>query len=243
MKVYKKERENLVLCDPEELFTFLRGRGNIVSLIGAGGKTTLLYDLAQLGAKKGLRTLVTTTTHIYEPKNGYYAKSTQEIERLWAENKPAVVGTRTAEEKLKPLSREVLDNYCRKAELVLIEADGAKGKPCKAPRAHEPVLLPECDTVLGVFGLSSIGKPLEEVCLGLEEAKRILAISETGHIITPGDGVKLISSFAGGRKNLGNRSYYAMINQCDIPNGMEYGMEMLEALQEKGIEAFLSCRT
>lgn len=147
---------------------------------------------------------------------------------------------RTSDGKLKALPKESLDTYRKEADLILIEADGAKRKPCKAPRSHEPVLLPECDTVLCVFGLKSIGQPLEDVCFGLEEAKHLLKISETGHLLTPMDGAELLSSFVGGRKNIENRNYYAMIHQCDIPHGMEYGKEMLEILAGKGINAFLS---
>lgn len=240
MNIYKLEQKQLVPYTPEEIFPFLREKGHIVSLVGAGGKTTLLYSFAQISADRGFRTLVTTTTHILEPQNGCYARSEAEIDQLWAEQKPAVVGTQTMTGKLKSLAPELLAVYCKKADLVLIEADGAKRKPCKAPRSHEPVLLPECDTVLGVFGLKSIGQTLESACFGLEEAKQLLGITDAEHLITPMDGVTLLSSFSGARKNVGNRSYYAVVNQCDIAHGIEYGMEMLEALEEKGISSSLS---
>lgn len=240
MNLYRKENQSLVSCSAENVFPFLRESGHIVSLVGAGGKTTLLYSLAKIAAKKGFRTLITTTTKIYEPRNGY-AQSKAEIQRLWEEGKPAVVGTRTTEGKLKALPQEILDTYRMDADLVLIEADGAKHLPCKAPREQEPVLPPECDTVLAVFGLKSIGRPLEEVCFGIEEAKRLLGISEAGHIVTPMDGVTLLSSDQGGRKNIGDRSFFAMLHQCD--GNMEKGAELLDALQEKGVYAFLSCET
>ena len=41
------------------------------------------------------------------------------------------------------------------ADLILIEADGARMMPCKVPAAYEPVILPETDTVLGVLGLDA----------------------------------------------------------------------------------------
>lgn len=208
--------------------------------MGAGGKTTLLYALAKIAAAKGFRTLITTTTKLYEPRNGY-AQSEAEVHRLWAEGKPAVVGARTTEGKLTALPKEELERYRKEADLVLIEADGAKHLPCKAPRAQEPVLLTECDTILAVFELKSIGRPLEEVCFGLEEAKRLLGITKTGHIVTPTDAVTLLSSEQGGRKNIGDRSFFAMLHQCDI--GMEHGVELLDRLQEKGITAFLSCES
>lgn len=241
MKIYREEKKVLVECVPKELFPFLREKGHVVSLVGAGGKTALLYALAEAGAEGGFRTLVTTTTHIFEPQNGCYAETDEEVYRLWGEGSPAVVGLRTAEGKLKALPKEVLEGVWKDADLVLIEADGAKRMPCKAPREREPVLVEECDTVLGVFGLKSIGRPLEEVCFGIEEAKGILGISEGGHRVMPEDGVKLLVSKDGGRKYVGNRTYYAMVHQCDITHGMEYGLEMLERLQEEGVTGLLSC--
>lgn len=52
MNIYKIEEKKLFSCLPEEIFPFLQKRGHIVSLVGAGGKTALLYALAQIGAKK-----------------------------------------------------------------------------------------------------------------------------------------------------------------------------------------------
>lgn len=175
-----------------------------------------------------------------EPENRF-ARSADEVRQLWETHTYAVAGIRTADGKLKALPKESFDAYKKEAELVLIEADGSRQLPCKAPRFHEPVLLPECDTVLGVFGLKSIGMPLETVCFAPEEAKRLLSICECGHTMTPEDGVRLLSSLSGGRKNVGNRTYYAMLHQCDVPHGMEYGLEMLNTLEKNEISSFLSC--
>ena len=46
---------------------FLSGGRRVVSLVGGGGKSTLMYFLAQTCAKQGRRVLVTTTTNIFRP--------------------------------------------------------------------------------------------------------------------------------------------------------------------------------
>ena len=56
-----------------------------------------------------------------------------------------------------------LREYGKRADLTLLEADGSRRKPMKVPAEREPVILPECDLVLGVIGLSCLGKPLREV--------------------------------------------------------------------------------
>ncbi len=50
-----------------EALPFLREKGHVVSLVGGGGKTTLLYGMARLCAAEGQRVLVSTTTHIQRP--------------------------------------------------------------------------------------------------------------------------------------------------------------------------------
>ena len=61
-------REAAVM-DWEQKFPFLREKGHVVSLIGGGGKTTLLYALSAYCTAKGWRVLMATTTHIRKPVN------------------------------------------------------------------------------------------------------------------------------------------------------------------------------
>ena len=51
----------------ETQFPFLAEKGHVISLVGGGGKTTLLYAFARHCAAKGWRVLVSTTTHIRQP--------------------------------------------------------------------------------------------------------------------------------------------------------------------------------
>lgn len=53
----------------EQQFPFLAEKGHVVSLVGGGGKTTLLYAMASHCVQKGWRVLVSTTTHILRPEN------------------------------------------------------------------------------------------------------------------------------------------------------------------------------
>ena len=55
----------------EKELPFLAEKGHIVSLVGGGGKTTLLYAMADHCARKGWQVLVATTTHIRQPAACY----------------------------------------------------------------------------------------------------------------------------------------------------------------------------
>ena len=54
-----------------EALPFLGETGHVISLVGGGGKTTLLYALARHYSAQGQRVLVSTTTHIQRPDANY----------------------------------------------------------------------------------------------------------------------------------------------------------------------------
>ena len=70
---YWLEGGRLASGSPQDAFPFLSERGHVVSLIGGGGKTTLMYHLAEVSQGRGLRTAVMTTTKMGRP--GPYCRS------------------------------------------------------------------------------------------------------------------------------------------------------------------------
>lgn len=220
-------------------FPFLAEKDHIISLVGGGGKTTLLYAMAAHCARKGWRVLVTTTTHIQQPTGKLWARNDVELAALWQNESYAVVGEPAAEGKLTMPSMSKLSHWMEQADVVLIEADGAKHFPCKVPAEHEPVLLPQSDIVLAVAGLSAQEKPLQEVCFRLEQACKMLNASpET--ILTPALLAKLLSSEQGGRKQVGPRQFYGVLNQADTPELQQLGKQVQMLLQQNGIQSMLT---
>lgn len=216
---------------PETQFPFLAEKGHVVSLVGGGGKTTLLYAFARHCAAKGWRVLVSTTTHIRQP-GAHYAADEAALAALWAAGQYAVAGVPAEQGKLTALPPEQLTRWMAQADIVLLEADGAKRLPCKAPAAHEPVLLLESDIVLGVAGLSALGRPLREVCFRLEQTCALLgAVPET--LLTPELLARLLASEQGGRKQVGNRCFSVVLNQADDPARIAAGEQTLALLREK----------
>ena len=194
---------------------FLAGRGRVISLVGGGGKSTVMLFLAQTCARQGKRVLVTTTTNIFQPAPSVYAETAEQIQALWDRGSIAVIGTPIpGKGKLKEPDPALLRWAMDRADIVLIEADGSKHCPIKVPREGEPVLLPRCDTVLAVMGLSAIGQPLRNVAFRLPEVTRLLGVEED-HILTEEDAARILSSSFGGRKSVGDRQFCVVLNQCD----------------------------
>jgi len=218
---------------------FAERNSRIISFVGAGGKTTAMYTLAAAFAARGLKTLVTTTTHIEMPDKTLWAKNEEEVRRLWQSGSYAVVGTGPGAEgaeikKITGLSEPERSLYFDMAEIVLIEADGAKRMPCKVPAAHEPVILKECDTVVGVMGIRSVGRPLREVCFRLEEAQKSFGCHPDERL-TPELAAEFLASDLGTKKNVGTRNYCVMLNPCDGDELLSIGSRIRRLLEKKGI--------
>lgn len=136
-----------------------------ICAVGAGGKTSLLYELAEEYRQRGKRVLLTTTTKMYLPeKDGILNGTAVEIKEKLEKDGFAVAGSVFSEEKMGPLPQEVFDAVFLFADVVLMEADGSKRMPLKMPKQDEPVLSEKCDFLVTVAGLSALEQPWEKVC-------------------------------------------------------------------------------
>ena len=125
-----------------------------VSLVGGGGKSTLLLRLAWERQARGLRTVVTTTTRILRAQGeaaGPVAGDLSALEAALARSLTACAALPAPEPgKLAPPPQALLDRALELASLVVAEADGAHGRPVKAPAGQEPCLLPRSAAVVAV---------------------------------------------------------------------------------------------
>jgi probable selenium-dependent hydroxylase accessory protein YqeC len=147
------------------------GRGDVVAVAGAGGKTTLVYRLAGEARDAGLGVLVTTTTHmgtLPEATTGPVimedeADPDARLERVLRQTGYAtVLGRRVRPDKLEGIRAERVDALASRADLVLVEADGARGRSLKVPAAHEPVVPLSTSFLLVVAALDVLGQPLDD---------------------------------------------------------------------------------
>ena len=222
----------------EKEIPFLAEKGHIVSLVGGGGKTTLLYAMAAHCAHKGWRVLVTPPTHIRQPAV-CYAPDDAALATLWQAGQYAVIGTPAENGKLTLPPQQLLHRMAQ-ADAVFIEADGAKHYPCKLPAAHEPVLLPQSDIVLAVAGLSALGKPLREVCFRYDIIRPQFLAAAADAPLTPPMLAHLLASAQGSRKAVGDRQFYAVLNQADTPELRQQGVQIQQLLRQQGISCVLT---
>lgn len=217
---------------PEDFFPFFDdGKKHIVSLVGGGGKSTLLDYLAHCFAARGVRTAVMTTTRMACPAR--ICTSMEDCRACWREGVPAACGEKLDNGKFRAPQDELLAELLAQADAIVIEADGAHMMACKAPDAHEPVILPQTDIVIGVMGVEVLGHEVDEVC-HRPHCVRALLCCAGDHALTAGDMAKIFLSPAGSHKDVGDRAFYAVINKCDDETRVEGGLQVLEALARQG---------
>lgn len=200
---------------------FTDGEKHTICLVGGGGKTTVMYELAAAWAACGCKVLVLTSTHILQPADGGFAADAAAVHSLWQQERYAVIGTpELATGKLTAPPQFLYEELKLQADVILCEADGSKHHPCKAPAAHEPVLLPESDIVLAVAGTDALGNSLQQACQRPQLAADLLDCS-ADKIIDAQMLTALLLSEQGARKNVGTRAYYIVLNKCDLLKALQ----------------------
>lgn len=148
-------------------------KGDVVSLVGAGGKTTIMYRLGRELVNLGWRVIATTTTMIRPPSVApketlVVSSDPEEALRLTKEalrqNNLITLATQRleAENKLKGIELDLVEELAKLADVVIIEADGAKGRSLKAPAAYEPVVPAITTLFVPVVGVDAVGCTLSE---------------------------------------------------------------------------------
>jgi len=239
IRTYSIIEDRAVRVPVEACFPFLEEHGHVISLVGGGGKTTLMLHLAQRFAARGMKTVVMTTTRIARPER--FVRTMDGCRACWAAGEYAVCGEEVPGGKLCAPEENVIAALLGEADAVLIEADGAKCMAVKAPESHEPVILPETDIVIGVAGVHVLGEPVDEVCFRAERVKALLCC-DGEHRLTADDLAEILLSADGTRKSVEDRTYYTVVNKCDDEGWLRHGEEIARALENRGhLQICLTC--
>lgn len=140
----------------------------MVSIVGAGGKSTTMFTLAGELAATGSKIIVTTTTklagdQIVDPI--CWSDDPDTVEAALVRGEALFVASEPSQGKITGPTPDTLDRIfsASTADYVIVEADGARSKSVKAPANHEPVIPTLSTVVLVVAGLDAIGQQISEV--------------------------------------------------------------------------------
>jgi len=187
----------------------------VTAFVGGGGKTTAIRRLAEELSGWG-RVLLVTTTRIYPPDLPTLIDPDPEALQAAFRWYAAVAVGSVQGEKLGPPER--LEALCALSDYALIEADGARGLPLKAPAAHEPVIPKNTRLVVAVAGIDGAGRPISEV--HRPELYAALLGKPLEALVAPEDIATALCHPDGQRKDVHCR-WRALINKADEGASLE----------------------
>lgn len=206
----------------------------ILSLTGGGGKTTVIRRLQREYMEKTLFHGVSTTTHMQYEKNESFLgiPSLESFLEIYEKTGTVWMGEPVSDVKMKGFGPEFYRKIIQTGAWLLLETDGAKCLPVKAPDVHEPVILPETTVVCNVYGLDGLDHPIGEKCFRSRKVAEILGKKES-ELLEDEDLVSLATSLQGGRKQVGERAWHVILNKADTKDktmrAMEIGKQMARA--------------
>ncbi len=133
--------------------------GDVITLTGAGGKTTTLFKLGE--ELKSERVLLTTTTKMMRPQHHQvdYVYSQQELAHKRPRPKRGrtfVYGELIQEGKCSAVSEELLAKLALRYDYTIIEGDGSRGLPLKGYVEGEPCIPSFANVNVGIVTLQGL---------------------------------------------------------------------------------------
>ena len=213
-------------------------RGSAIAFVGAGGKTTAIFQLAR---ELSPPVLVTTTTHLGAwqiPLADHHIIAREKSDLIDLEFRDITLITDSIQgDRVVGVKEDILYWLCAYIRThnitLLIEADGSRQKALKASNEHEPVIPESVDIVIVTTGLNGLGKTLNEENVHHPQLFSTLSGLPFNESITSDALVRVLTHLNGGLKNIPPRARrIVLLNQADTPESQSIGGKMSAPLLE-----------
>ena len=220
--------------------------GEVAALVGAGGKTTAMFLLANELATS-MRVLTTTSTHIFaaqtkhspvhvtfDPRRQAIADLLPRLDKAIAAHGQALLtGPPDPDsDKVSGVSPDTIDilagsglpgaRQTGRFDVIINEADGARMLPLKAPAAHEPVIPLSTTLVIPTAGLDVLAQPLGDATVHRAELISQLTGTVLGQPVTADTVARLLCHPEGGLKKAPDRARVVpLLNKVDEQLGSD----------------------
>ena len=183
---------------------------DIISISGAGGKTSTIKLLAKNLVREHKKVLITTTTKMFKTADAITIRDKNLLKQKLKQQNWVFTGQDYGK-KISSWDEEFLREIISLADITLIEADGAKRLPFKFPKQKERAEL--------------LAKFLQK---------------QVNENLTKNDIIKVISSEQGARKDIGRRDFFVILNQVDTLLALKEAIFIAEKLTECKIKVAIS---
>ena len=223
----------------------IKGEPPSLAFVGSGGKTTAIFCLArQLLIQDYPAVFVSTTTHfaaeellladrvffIHSSSDWTILESTSPSGIILVSN---IIGRDNRAGALQQNEILFLNRLATGWRLpLLIEADGSRRLPLKAPAVHEPVIPSFVNGVIVVAGLSGLNHPLDDHIVHRVERFADLSGLNIGDRITPDSLARVLVHPQGGLRQIPEQaSRILLLNQADTNQVMESAYQIADRVQ------------
>ncbi|MCH2539771.1 MAG: putative selenium-dependent hydroxylase accessory protein YqeC [Anaerolineales bacterium] len=229
--------------------------GEVFSVVGGGGKTTLMFRMAEEIVDAGMHVITTTTTRIFSSQIDLApfhlalenpAKLSAELGAL-LECHSHILITKPPESELgKTLGiasehvNEIRDTIGISNLSILVEADGSRMRPFKGPAVHEPVI-PSCTTLVApIVGADIFGQPLDEVNVHRAHVVSDLLGVRMGDLVNPDLVARLLLHPQGGGKGIpAGARLVPFINKVETHDRLRAARDTARKLLRGGVHEVL----
>lgn len=220
-----------------DLVEALHADGNLTCVVGAGGKKSTLYALAD----RLERAVVTATVRIppFEEHVTDVAVTNRPLEAIRsAEAWPiGVVAGREGSDRYLGYDPETVDEFVRGLDeetSVVVKADGARTRWFKAPNEDEPQLPAETDVVVPIASAKIVGRRLDEEHVHRPERVAAFTDLEPGDRISADDVATVLTSDRGGCKDVPDGvTVVPLLNMVDTPELEETAREIAGEIRDR----------
>jgi len=193
----------------------------LVSIVGAGGKSTILFALGRELDAAGARVILTTTTRVGENQPGEpicWSAEPAVVDTALGQGHPVFVAAHRDPGKIVGPSPAAVDLLFERtgADYVVVEADGAAGMAIKAPADHEPVIPSASTTVVVVASITAVGRPISAVAHRPERVADLVG-THPGDLLTLDGVAAVLLHPAGGLKGVPEGARVVMVTTGVTP--------------------------
>ncbi len=210
------------------------GDNELVSLVGGGGKTTSLF---RLGSQLRGRVVLTTTTKMGSERTGEIPVLIRPdlpllVEHIQRES-PLLVWENVDGRMALGVQPETCDTWFGSpmVDSVVVEADGSRKRPFKAPLAYEPVVPSRTTVLIACIGAGALGQVIAECC---QRPDRVAALADcaTSDILTPERAAAVLTHQDGSMKARPENARFVVAAHRVEPGQQEMVERLAEAVSE-----------
>lgn len=210
------------------------GAAGTVCVVGAGGKKTTLYALAN----RLDRAVVTATVRIpiFDSRVSRVVVTDDPLGAVeTAEAWPIGVVPEREDDRYRGYEVGTVAELGERTDVpLLVKADGARTRGFKAPGEREPQLPANADTVLPVASAHAVGEPLDERTVHRPERVAALTGLEIGDAVTAEAVATVLASPEGGLKDVPeDASVIPLINKVDDADDERIAREIASGIHER----------